>query len=108
MASYAVDVTPPTVYAEAAPGIGSTRTLAVSAWDEATEVDALYLTNDPRFVDNVAVFAPKSRLSWTFDGRGVVWIKAVDSVGNQSAPIGVSMLSSWSLNERICLPQVER
>src|SRR5690606_10578827 len=107
-ASYGVDVTSPFVYAEAQPGTDTTRTIDLTVWDEQSEVGILYLSNDPRFAENVMEYAPASSITWTFDERGVAWVVAMDSVGNKSEPFPISMESATALSSRLYLPSVAR
>ena len=85
-AIFLIDNQAPSINAEVSPGITLTRQLTIQAEDLYGEVTSLYLSNDPRMLDDVVSLVYSEMVSWTFDDRKVVWIQVIDSFGNLSAP----------------------
>lgn len=84
---FVIDTTAPLVHVEVEPGEGLERLIHVNAYDEWSDIDAIRVSNDPLFEENVAVMSRSGEIVWLFDDRKIVWVQAEDSVGNRSEPV---------------------
>jgi murein DD-endopeptidase MepM/ murein hydrolase activator NlpD len=110
--TYQIDTFAPMLFAAAEPGVGVTRTVNIYATDDLAGVEMLYLSNDPLMQTGViATTADNEGIVWTFDDNKVVWIVAVDGVGNRSEPYPVyatDALPAEPMDNRVYLPLVVR
>lgn len=84
--SYLVDTAPPILYVGVEPGGSLTRTVNILAYDELTGLGRMWLSNDPRMLENVVVMPYTSTVTWTFDERRIIWVALEDGVGNRTEP----------------------
>lgn len=84
--TYQVDLTPPQVYVEVAPGETLTRTVNIYAYDELADLGLMRLSNDPLMIQGVMALSYTPTATWAFDDRRVIWVQLSDSVGNWTEP----------------------
>jgi hypothetical protein len=89
-----MDTTSPKVFAITEPGNELTRQIHVSASDDLSGLQTIYLSNDPLMFEGVASQAISDIYTWTFDTRRVVWIVAEDTAGNRSQPFPVHAIQN--------------
>lgn len=64
-----------------------THTVNLYAFNEASSVTELRVSNDPLMFDTVVTMPLTEMFEWVFDERQVVWVRAEDGVGNLSESV---------------------
>jgi hypothetical protein len=106
--TYQVDLTPPQLFVEVAPGETLTRTVNIFAYDELAALSLMRLSNDPLLFEGLATLPYSETVTWAFDDRRVVWVQVRDSVGNWTepypayaalpeAPVSLALAANWNL-----------
>lgn len=104
-----VDSEPPVVYVDIAPGNTLTRTTTFYAYDDWSDVEALYISNDPLMETNVVTFTDAfTTTTWVFDANHILWARAVDTLGNLSEPYPAYAWESAIETHWVFLPLVLR
>jgi hypothetical protein len=101
-----LDVTPPVVYVQVEPGNTLTHTVKLYAFDEASSVIGLRVSNDPLMFDTIVTLPLTDTFEWVFDDRRVVWVQAEDAVGNLSD--SVPAFASRLPDNKVFLPVVTK
>jgi len=103
--TYLIDLRPPVVYLEVEPGDTLTRTVTILAYDELSDVEEMWLSNDPLFREGVVTLPYTTTVEWAFDERRVAWVEVVDGVGNFSEPYP-AFAAERELGNKVHLPVI--